>query len=287
MDMLFETVVDSYISAKRQEKGYFSERDRFSIQHLSPHFSGRCLSSVRRRDIRNYVTVRQSAGVKLITVQRELQFLSAAINFYSAENEIEIVNPVSRLGLPRPKSRVRWITREEARRLIDSAELARRPHFPVFIRLALNTGCRRGELLGLEWPRVDFDQRLLLLEPHQNKSRRRRSVPLNDESICALMRLRMWQDKNCLYTPFVFGYLPGRRYYGFKRAFHEALECAGIENFRIHDLRHTFASWLVMNGESIYVVRDLLGHASVKQTEIYAHLAPSLGKTAVERLSFS
>ncbi|MDR1062692.1 MAG: site-specific integrase [Azoarcus sp.] len=100
-------------------------------------------------------------------------------------------------------------------------------------------------------------------------------------------RLRAWQKEKGLSTPFVFGYLPGRRILGFKRAFSEALARAEIENFRIHDLRHTFASWLVMQGESIYVVRDLLGHASVKQTEIYAHLSPVLGKSAVERLAFS
>ncbi|MDR3159908.1 MAG: tyrosine-type recombinase/integrase, partial [Zoogloeaceae bacterium] len=64
-----------------------------------------------------------------------------------------------------------------------------------------------------------------------------------------------------------------------------ALRRSGIEDFRIHDLRHTFASWLVMQGESIYVVRDLLGHASVRQTEIYAHLAPDQGISAVRRLA--
>jgi len=83
--------------------------------------------------------------------------------------------------------------------------------------------------------------------------------------------------------PWVFGYEWGK-ITTFKTSWTTARRCAGIEDFRIHDLRHTFASWLVMQGESIYVVKELLGHASVTQTEIYAHLAPSQTREAVQRL---
>ncbi|MDR2689033.1 MAG: site-specific integrase [Azoarcus sp.] len=104
-----------------------------------------------------------------------------------------------------------------------------------------------------------------------------------DDALCALARIRDWQQAKGLETPWVFGWERGK-IGSFKTGFRNALKRAGIENFRIHDLRHTFASWLVMQGESIYVVRDLLGHASVKQTEIYAHLAPDQTASAVRRL---
>jgi integrase len=86
-----------------------------------------------------------------------------------------------------------------------------------------------------------------------------------------------------LFDDFVFRWEKGV-IKSFKTSWKSTLGRAGIENFRIHDLRHTFASWLVMQGESIYVVKDLLGHASITQTEIYAHLAPDQGRQAVQRL---
>lgn len=220
-----------------------------------------------------------------MTVRRELCLFSAAINFCNGELEISLPNPISRLGLPRPEARVRWITWREAGRLLEEAgRYASRPHLAAFIRLALNTGCRKGELLNLEWSRVDWEQALLLLEARHTKARRRRTAPLNDSALDALRHLQAWQERRGLVSPWVFGYAEDKRITTFKTAWAGALRRSGIENFRIHDMRHTFASWLVMRGVSIYVVRDLLGHASVTQTEIYAHLAPDQGRSAVQRL---
>jgi integrase len=222
--------------------------------------------------------------VKLATMQRELCLLSAAMNFARAEYELPMGNPVVRLGLPKGEARVRWITREEAGRLIVEADrTARRPHLVVFVRLALNTGCRRRELLNLEWSRVDWNHGLLLLEAKHTKSRRRRTVPLNADALKTLDRMRRWQESMGLETPWVFGWEKGR-IGSLKTGWRLALRRAGIENFRIHDLRHTFASWLVMQGVSIYIVKELLGHASVRQTEIYAHLTPDQGMKAVQQL---
>ncbi|WP_277399371.1 site-specific integrase [Burkholderia sp. Ac-20384] len=71
---------------------------------------------------------------------------------------------------------------------------------------------------------------------------------------------------------------------GLQKGFRAACERVGISDFRIHDLRHTFASWLVMSGVSLYVVRDLLGHSSIAVTERYAHLSPDQGRSAVQSL---
>jgi integrase len=280
--VVFEDVIDAYLSARCLLCGE-AERDRYSLMRLSPYFSGRRIADLKRGDVRSYMAMRQADGVKLATVQRELCLLSSAINFCNLEFDLSCSNPVARLGLGHSERRVRWITKQEAARLLCEAERARRPHLPVFIRLALNTGCRRGELLGLEWNRVDIQHKKILLEARHTKTRRRRTVPLNDDALGVLERLKAWQWARGLASPWVFGYADGRRIMGFKTAWMSALRRAGIENFRIHDLRHTFASWLVMQGVSIYVVRDLLGHASVTQTEIYAHLAPDQGVEAVRR----
>jgi integrase len=281
--MIFEDIIGAYLAARRSERGE-SERDRYSFARLEPWFRGRYISDLKRADIRVYINHRQLEGVKLSTIRRELRLFCAAINFVKTEFNLDsLPNPVSKLGLKADESRVRWITHQEAMRLIAEAKRCRRPHLAVFIRLALNTGCRRGELLKLNWRRVDMVNRVILLEACHTKTRKRRSVPLNDDAMDALNCIRTWQLDHGIVSDFVFAWQCGV-IRSFQTSWERCLKRAGIENFRIHDLRHTFASWLVMQGESIYVVRDLLGHASITQTEIYAHLSPDQGRSAVHRL---
>lgn len=278
--MLFEEVIGSYLSTRAN-----ADRDRYSLKRLNPHFFGRQIPDLRRADLRNYIAARLSQGVKQSTVRRELRIFSAAINFCRLElDRPDLPNPVAALGLSEEEGRVRWLTREEATRLISCAEEALRPHLPCFIRLALNTGCRRGELLNLEWNRVDTGRQQILLEARHNKSRRRQTVPLNMDAISALNRMKEWQATNAPGTPWVFGKEGGNPITTFKTSWTSALKRAGITDFRIHDLRHTFASWLVMQGIDLYVVKELLRHSSVTVTEKYAHLAPSKTADAVQRL---
>jgi integrase len=283
--MIFENVIRAYLAARKLEKGE-SVRDRSSYKHLHLYFAGRDICDMKRHDVRAYIAHRQTQGIKLSTIRRELCLFRAAINFVNVEFDLTLPNPVSRLSLSTGEPRVRWITRQEAKKLLYEAEKTAvlRPHLPVFIRLALNTGCRRGELLNLEWSRVDTEHHKILLEARHTKARKRRTVPLNDDALRTLMRIRHWQTEKKLNTPYVFGYEKGK-ITTFKASWKSALQRSGIENFRIHDLRHTFASWLVMDGVSIYIVKDLLGHASITQTEIYAHLAPDQGSEAVRRIA--
>lgn len=284
--MIFEDVLGAYLSARPHfRRGPGNNRDQYSLGHLQPHFGGRRIRDLKRYEIRSYINRRLEQGVKLSTVRRELRLFCAAINFAKAEFGLEdMPNPVARLGLSKEEPRVRWLTRQEAATLIKEAEFnAPRPHLPAFIRLALNTGCRRGELLNLEWSRVNFEQKHILLEARHNKSRKRRTVPLNDDALSVLKRMQQWQEEKGVRSPWVFGWERGR-ITTFKTAWTSALKRSGITDFRIHDLRHTFASWMVMQGISLYVVKELLGHASITQTEIYAHLAPSQAEEAVQRL---
>lgn len=283
--MTFDDAIGAYLSVK-PHVNKCAQRDHYSLKHLRPYFGGRALNEIKRAHVRAYISHRLAEGVKVATVRRELRLVCAAINFVRLEFDLQnLPNPVEKLGLAAEEPRVRWISREDAARLVSEAERSSsRPHLAIFIRLALNTGCRRGELLNLEWSRVDFQNRRFLLEARHTKTRRRRTIALNDDAMRTLQRIRTWQDEHVPGSPWVFGWKPGQRITTFKTAWTSALKRAGIENFRIHDLRHTFASWLVMQGESIYVVKDLLGHASVTQTEIYAHLAPSQAKAAVDRL---
>lgn len=281
--MLFEEVVGIYVGATTHRS---KQRDCYSLRNLQPHFTGRSVAELRRVDVRRYIEHRRSQGVASSTIGRELRFFSAAINFVRLEHDrVDLPNPVQRIGLSEPEGRIRWIDQVDAVRLVEAAErFARRPHLVNFIRLGLHTGCRRGELLGLEWSRVDRSRRLLRLEAEHTKAGRRRVVPLNDEAMAALDGQREWLRRRGIVSPWVFGLAPDRRITTFQKGFKAACRRAGIEDFRIHDMRHTFASWLVMAGVSLYVVKDLLGHSSITVTERYAHLSPDQGRSAVQLL---
>lgn len=131
---------------------------------------------------------------------------------------------------------------------------------------------------------MDRERRYFLLEGADTKSGKRRTVPLNDAAMDALAVMRGWSQRHASGNPWVFGHGVDRRITTFQNGFDAACERAGIADFRIHDMRHTCASWLVMAGVPLGVVRDLLGHSSVTVTERYAHLAPDQIQNAVQRL---
>lgn len=185
--------------------------------------------------------------------------------------------------LNEPEARIRWLTREEAQQLIATAgKEEKAQHLPDFIRLALNTGCRANEILGLEWSRVDLQQRLIFLEAKHTKAGKRRSVPLNSDAYNALLSRARFRAEHCPNASWVFCHEDGQRIGSVKKSFATACRGAGIEDFRIHDLRHTCAAWLVSAGVPLLEVKDLLGHSTVIMTEKYAHLAPDNVRRAVQ-----
>ncbi|WP_454688262.1 tyrosine-type recombinase/integrase [Achromobacter aloeverae] len=282
----YDDVMQEYIDA-----GKGSERLVYSRKNLDPIFSGRLIVQIRRHDIRRYINGRLAKGVSPSTINRELDDFSAAINSYAFDHEIPLANPCAGMELPIAEGRVRWITRPEASNLIHAAvSRGPNPHLAAFVQLALHTGCRKNELLRLEVSRIrqdpHSDKFWLLLESKHTKAKKQRLIPLNKSAIGALDSMQRWRDEFCPHSPWVF---PSpvdhtRPIWKMDKRFKEACARAGISDFRIHDLRHTFASWLVMAGRPLQVVRDLLGHSSIKMTERYAHLAPDFIVGAVESL---
>ena len=144
---------------------------------------------------------------------------------------------------------MRWISRAEAQRLIAAAAPEpQAPYLADFIQLALNTGCRRNELLGLEWTRVDLKRNLLFLEGCHTKVGKRRSIPLNATARSALLSRARSRATHCPASAWVFATKNGTRVGSIKRSWATACRRAGIADFRIHDLRHTCAAWLITAG---------------------------------------
>ena len=153
------------------------------------------------------------------------------------------------------------------------------PHLKPIITVALNTGMRRAEILGLTWNQVDLEARMIKVE--RTKSGRVRYIPINDDLFKQILKLKSDNGE----SPFVFLNPETKRpFLDMKTPFKRACRISGIEGMRFHDLRHTFASRLIERGIDIETVRDLCGHSSIKVTERYVHTTDDRKRKAVETL---
>jgi integrase len=154
-------------------------------------------------------------------------------------------------------------------------------HLKPALLLSINTGIRRGELMKLLWTDVNLGKDAsLFVRGISSKSSKGRHVPLNDEAKNTLIQWKAQQGN----TRHVFTGQDDQPITDFKTAWNNLLEKAEIENFRWHDMRHHFASRLVMAGVDLNTVRELLGHSDLKMTLRYAHLAPARKMNAVQLL---
>jgi integrase len=174
--------------------------------------------------------------------------------------------------LKEPPGRLRYLTFDEAERLLK--ELPEAP--AAVVAFALNTGMRKGEILGLKWRDINFDQKQIAVE--KTKTNERRWVPINDQ-VYRILEAQKGPRKPS--DPvFADGAVNLRKH------FEGAVKRANLENFRFHDCRHSFASQLVMSGANIRVVQQLLGHKDIKMTMRYSHLSQDHLQEAVEKLGY-
>lgn len=179
-----------------------------------------------------------------------------------------------RLILKENNQRLRFLTESEIEALLKVCA----PHLKPIVEMALFTGMRRGELLSLKWEQI----RRGFIYRHQTKSGKPRQIPINERLSEVLREVR---KRNQLKSPYVFGRNDGQRFGDIKESFNSACRKAGIEDFRFHDLRPTFASHLVMKGVSLKAVQELLGHTTIQMTMRYSHLSQGHLEKAVAMLN--
>ena len=152
------------------------------------------------------------------------------------------------------------------------------------VLLSINTGLRQGELFNLSWGMVNLEERSLILCGGITKNSTSRYIPLNDEANQIIQHLYKKSDRK---VGLVFPNKNNQPYNNVKRSWTSVLKKANIDQFRWHDLRHHFASKLVMVGIDLNTVRELLGHSDIKMTLRYAHLAPEHKINAVKKIDWS
>ncbi len=281
----FDELMLAYLAGPGKEKKD-TERDRYSARRLFSFFTGCVLEQLKGADVRAYIARRRGDGVSDSTINKEIGLLQTALNWARRDLEWDLPNPVEGRKLKEPHGRTRWLSRGEAAALLDAAKTVwRAPHLVDFVRLGLFTGMRPGEMLQLEWRRIDLKEGLIYLEAGNQKNGKVGSVPTNKEAARAIRRRARFRAKYCPRSPWVFCNRKGERIASVKTGFQGAVRKAGLEDVHPHDLRRTCGSWLVQKGVPIQAVSALLRHSDIRITDqVYAHLAPATVRAAIEML---
>ena len=275
--ILFEDAVKEYLEYYKNHVSpttFKSESERANL--LINYFKGKFLHEITSRMIERYINERL-LKVKPSTVNREIAFLKG---LYRKFNEWKYIahNPMKSIKmLKEPPGVIRYLDEEELialKRALEKAPI----YFRALVIVALNTGMRKGELMALKWRDVDFKNRIIIAT--KTKNNERRIIPMNDEVYHALLQLgRHIRSEYIFVNP-----KTGKPYVDLKNSWKKLMKEAGIENFRFHDLRHTFASYLAMSGVSPLVIQELLGHKTLTMTKRYSHLSRKHLEDAVKKM---
>ncbi|KPJ58649.1 MAG: hypothetical protein AMJ46_13820 [Latescibacteria bacterium DG_63] len=273
--LVFEEVAEEYLEFSELRKAKSSyERDITSLRpNLIPHFGDEYIGNISTKHIEQYVAKRRQR-VSPATINRELSCLkhlyTKAIEWgYVRENPAKAVKK-----LKEPPGRVRYLQQEE----IDALLAHCSPHVRRIVVAAIHTGMRRSELLSLKWQDVNLRQRTVTVR--NSKNNEQRTIPINSTLLQELKK-----TPRHIRSDFLFCDSEGRPYGDIKKGFRGAVKRAGIEDFRFHDLRHTFASHLMMGGADLRTVQELLGHKGLSMTMRYSHLSHKHLEGAVESLA--
>lgn len=267
------------------------------------------LDSITGRDLEQIRTNWMQIGNKASTVNRKMGSISGVFS-RAVEWDYISTHPLTKVKQLKVDSMalVRYLNKEETKRLREALdarqdemrteresankwridrnrepfpsllELPFTDHLKPMVLVSLNTGMRRGELFNLKWLAINFETKTITIKGDTSKTNDTRHIPMNKE---VLNTLESW-GKQSGKSRYVFPSQNGGRLDDVKSAWLKLLERAKITEFRWHDMRHDFASRLVMAGVPLNTVRDLLGHSDIKMTLRYAHLAPGTKAAAVE-----
>jgi integrase len=274
---LWEMYIQSQVITERAIERKITARKHF-VQ-----FNNKSIGSITRADIENYQLKRK---LEIIAMPRNRNKREQEISFRTVNIETSILhnffefcinkelidkNPAEKIKQLNELSRLKTLSDEDIEKLIAAAtnKLTR-----DIITFLIYTGCRKGEALNLKWDDVDLKNDIIAIKG--TKTKYDRYIPISKPLKALLSRIE--KNQNCLY---VFN-RNGVKLTNFKRSFHTACKNAGLKDIHIHDLRHVFASKMVMNGTSLFITGELLGHRTTQMTKRYSHLVPDTLRKAVD-----
>ncbi len=274
----FELAVEEFLEkhSKPNKKSY--RRDVVASKPLLKFFAGKYLSHINPTQFEEYRKHRLKTPsiygrpISKTTINRETAFLKTMLN-YAIKRRWLNENPLKGFKLYKEKQgKMRILKKREFKKLYDAAS----DHLRPILVTAYCTGMRKNEILTLKWENVDMEKGFILVE--ETKNDENKIIPINKLLQETLNSVKYSSPKENVFT------FKGKPIQDTKTAFNAALRRSGIDKCVFHDLRHTFASNLVMNGVDIKTVQELLGHKSIMMTMRYSHPTPDHKKQAVNSL---
>ncbi|EBH8449669.1 site-specific integrase [Salmonella enterica subsp. enterica serovar Minnesota] len=300
-DVTFDDACMRWLEEKAEKKSLKDDRSRMAF--WLAHFEGVRLKDVTEQKIYSAVNkmsnrkqleiwkikaaVAQKNGepapvysakpVTTSTKAKHLALMKAILR--AAERDWKWLEKAPVIKIPSVRNkRVRWLEKEEAKRLIDECP----EPLKSVVKFALATGLRKSNIMNLEWQQIDMQRRVAWVNPEDSKSNRAIGVALNDTA-CKVLRDQIGKHHKWVFvhttaakradgtsTPAV-----RKMRIDSKTSWLSACRRAGIEDFRFHDLRHTWASWLIQSGVPLSVLQEMGGWESIEMVRRYAHLAPN------------
>ena len=258
---------------KEQSHKATAKEDVSKLRWLDAYLGGKELAAINRATVDKVTDAKLALGHSNATVNRTLELLRAIMR--KCVNDWEWLERAPQIRmLQEPTRRVRFLTQDEAQRLLAALPA----HLADMAAFSLQTGLRAANVTGLQWSQVDLARRLAWVHPDQAKARKAIPVPLNAD---AVLLVRKQLGKHLTHV-FSFRGKPVTQVS--TKAWYAALERAGITDFRWHDLRHTWASWHVQSGTPLFALQELGGWASTEMVRRYAHLAADHLAPYAERL---
>ena len=250
--------------------------------HLLPYFGTMRMKDIEKRDVVQLIND-QLPDYKPGSINRVIILLRYMFNL-AIKWEIEGVfrNPTAGIPLLKENNQVeRFLSAEEAKALLTAIKASKNPMLQHIVSMLILTGARKREVLDAKWE--DFDMERTSWRIPNTKAGKARIVPLSDTATALLMKLRKKKR-----SPYAFANpITLKPYKSIYYSWHTARKEAGLDDVRIHDLRHSFASFLVNAGRSLYEVQTLLGHTQIKTTQRYAHLSTTSLRAASNEVSLA
>lgn len=300
-DVTFDDACMRWLEEKAEKKSLNDDRSRMGF--WLAHFEGVPLRDVTEQKIYSAVSkmsnrkqlerwriqaaIAQKNGdappkyeARLVTTATKAKHLALMKSILrAAEREWKWLEKAPVIKIPSVRNkRVRWLEKDEARRLIDECP----EPLKSVVKFALATGLRRSNIINLEWSQLDMQRRVAWVNPEDSKSNRAIGVALNDTA-CRVLREQIGRHNKWVFVHTKAWHRPDgsltpqvrKMRVDDSRAWNAACRRAGITDFRFHDLRHTWASWLIQSGVPLSVLQEMGGWESIEMVRRYAHLAPN------------
>jgi integrase len=272
---MIQDVWPKYLAwAKLNKRSWEGDESRWTI-HIKPHLKGH-MDNIKAHQVQSILN-RMMPDYKPATVKQVLVLIRRVFNWSKEQSLYEGPNPCDRIKIPKFDNRVtNPLSKGNIESLLKTLETWPNPRAVMIVKFALYSGKRRGEILNMKWPDVDIQNALLSLP--QTKANKKQTLPVNKRCMDILM-----EAEKIRISDYVFSTRTGLFYHGFSNVWKNIRHRAGLEGFRFHDLRHTYASYLASSGKvDIYTLKELLGHSTIEMTQRYAHLVNGALRRAVD-----